>query len=119
MVDADPALVRRGRHLTVTFLVACGGRRIYLTIRDGRVADVDDQPALMRPYQFAIHAEAACWQRFWQAVPEPGYHDLLALTRFGHARLEGELLPLMQNLQYIKDVLAAPRSVMEEVADGD
>jgi hypothetical protein len=42
-------------------------------------------------------------------VPRAGYHDLFALTRFGHARIEGDLQPLMANLRYVKDVLAAPR----------
>ena len=42
-------------------------------------------------------------------MPRPGYHDLFALTRFGHARIEGDLHPLMANLRYIKEVLESPR----------
>jgi hypothetical protein len=42
-------------------------------------------------------------------VPRPGYHDLFALTRFGRARIEGDLQPLMANLRYIKEVLEVPR----------
>jgi len=118
LVNSDPAVVGRGRHLRTNFLIGCGGRRIHVTIEDGRVAAVGE-PALMGSSQFAIHAGAKCWERFWRAVPEPGYHDLLAMTRFGHARIEGDMLPLMQNLQYIKDVLASPRCEVEEVAHGD
>mgnify|MGYP003660040338 FL=1 len=32
----------------------------------------------------------------------------------GLATLDGELLPLMQNLQYFKDLLAAPRAAAVE-----
>jgi len=42
-------------------------------------------------------------------VPAPGYHDLFAMKKLGVARVEGDLVPLMANLRYVKDVLAAPR----------
>ena len=46
---------------------------------------------------------------FWATVPAPGYHDLFAMAKFGHARIEGDLRPLLANLRYIKEVLEAPR----------
>jgi hypothetical protein len=49
------------------------------------------------------------WLRFLATVPEPGWHDIMALTKRGSARIEGNLQPFMANLQYIKDVLSAPR----------
>jgi hypothetical protein len=42
-------------------------------------------------------------------VPAPGYHDIFAMTKGGRARVEGNLQPLMANLRFIKDLLAAPR----------
>jgi hypothetical protein len=78
-------------------------------VEQGRIASVTLGPALMRPWRFAIRAAEEAWREFWQPVPRAGYHDLFALTRFGRARIEGDLQPLMANLRYIKDVLAAPR----------
>jgi hypothetical protein len=109
LVNADAALVRRGRFLTTDFLVEVGDEPFHVSVQDGRIASVTRGPAPARPWCFAIRASAEAWQEFWQPVPRPGYHDLFALTRFGHARIEGDLLPLMANLRYIKDVLAAPR----------
>jgi hypothetical protein len=43
-------------------------------------------------------------------VPEPGYHDLFAMKKLGVARVEGDLVPLMANLRYVKDVVTAPRA---------
>ena len=63
----------------------------------------------MRSWTFGIRATASAWRRFWQPVPEPDWHDLFALTKRGAAIIEGDLQPLMANLQYMKDVLAAPR----------
>jgi hypothetical protein len=42
-------------------------------------------------------------------VPPPGWHDLFALSKKGVMVLEGDLQPLMANLQYVKDLLALPR----------
>jgi len=109
LVNVDEALVRRGRFLTTDFLVEVGETAYHVSVERGRIASVTRGPVLMRPWRFAIRAPEDAWREFWQPVPRPGYHDLFALTRFGRARIEGDLQPLMANLRYIKDVLAAPR----------
>jgi hypothetical protein len=109
LVNADAALVRRGRFLTTDFLVEVGDEPFQVSVQDGRIAGVTRGPAAARPWRFAIRASAEAWREFWQPVPRPGYHDLFALTRFGHARIEGDLLPLMANLRYVKEVLETPR----------
>ena len=109
LVNADAALVRRGRFLTTDFLVEVGDEPFPVSVEAGRIASVTHGPAPARPWRFAIRASAEAWREFWQPVPRAGYHDLFALTRFGHARIEGDLLPLMANLRYIKEVLETPR----------
>lgn len=109
LVNADAALVRRGRFLTTEFLVEVGEQPYHVFVERGRVASVTPGPVLMRPWSFAIRASQEAWREFWQPVPRPGYHDLFALTRFGRARIEGDLQPLMANLRYVKDVLETPR----------
>lgn len=109
LVNGDEALVRRGRFLRCDFLVEVGDVAYHVSVEQGRIASVTRGPALMRPWRFAIRAAEEAWREFWQPVPRPGYHDVFALTRFGRARIEGDLLPLMANLRYVKDVLAAPR----------
>ena len=44
-------------------------------------------------------------------MPAPGYHDLCAMTKSGTARIEGDWLPLMTHLRYVKELLAAPRAL--------
>jgi hypothetical protein len=109
LVNTDAALVRRGRFLTTDFLVEVGDEPFQVSVQDGRIASVTRGPAAARPWRFAIRASAEAWREFWQPVPRPGYHDLFALTRFGHARIEGDLRPLMANLRYVKEVLETPR----------
>jgi len=109
LVNGNAALVRRGRFLDATFLVEVGGVPWYVTVAAGRIAEVRCGPVLMRPWRFAVRAPAEAWDAFWEPEPRPGFHDVFAMCKGGHARIEGDLLPLMQNLRYVKEVLAAPR----------
>ena len=109
LVNADAALVRRGRWCSTVFLLGAGALPLYVTVREGILAEVTRGPALMRSWRFAVRADADAWSRFWQPVPEPGFQDLLAMSRFGRAVIEGDLQPLMANLRYFKEVLEAPR----------
>ena len=109
LVNADAALVRRGRYLTATFLVEAGDAEFLVRVVEGRIAAVETGPFLMRSWTFALRASDEAWRRFWAPVPAPGYHDLFAMKKLGVARIEGDLVPLMANLRYVKDVLAAPR----------
>lgn len=105
----DEDLHRRGLWFSGCFRVGIGAIPFDLEIARGRLINLERGPFLMRSCQFSISATGEAWRRFWQPVPEPGWHDILALTKRGVARIEGELQPLMANLQYVKDLLALPR----------
>jgi hypothetical protein len=109
LLNADAALVGRGRHLTVDCLLGTMDRPFHVAFSAGRIVDVVPAPILMRSWCFSYRASATAWTEFWKPAPRPGWHDLLALTKNGEAVLEGNLLPFMMHLQYFKDVLALPR----------
>jgi hypothetical protein len=109
LVNTDAGLVRRGRYLTTTFLVETGTTAWLVSVHEGRVTRVERGPFLMRAWSFAVRASDDAWRRFWEPVPAAGWHDLFAMTKGGHATIEGNLQPLMANLRYVKDVLAKPR----------
>jgi hypothetical protein len=109
LVNAEAGLVQRGQRLTTTFLLAVDDTEYLVHVAAGRLGAVERGPFLMRSWSFGVRAPADAWVRFWQPVPEPGYHDLFAMKKLGVARVEGDLWPLMAHLRYVKDVLAAPR----------
>lgn len=111
LVNGDARLVHRGRFLTTDCLIQVGPVPFHLSIAAGRIAALERGPRLMHAVSFSVRASARAWLKFWQPVPEPKWHDVFALTRYGEATVEGYLFPLMANLQYMKDVLAAPRRV--------
>ena len=108
-VNADAGLVRRGRYLSARFLVGVGDTEWLVAVHEGRIERVERGPFLMRDYAFSIRASVEAWTRHWQPEPAAGYHDLLAMARHGHVKIEGDLRPLMANLRWVKDVLALPR----------
>jgi hypothetical protein len=109
LVNGNADLVRRGRYLSTTFLVQTGETAWLVTVHEGRVDKVERGPFLMRAWTFAVRASESAWTKFWEPMPAAGFHDIFAMAKGGHATVEGDLQPLMANLRYIKDVLAAPR----------
>ena len=109
LVNADARLVRRGRFVTTTFLIEIGATAYLVRILEGRVAAVTPGPFVTPNFSFALRAPREAWETFWQKLPPPGFNDIFALFKRGLLRIEGDLHPLMANLLYFKDVLAAPR----------
>jgi hypothetical protein len=109
LLPADTDLLRRGRWLTVDCRVDVGREPFFLAIREGALAALDRGARLMRSTAFSFRATDEAWSEYWKPVPDAGWHDLFALTKRGAASMDGDLRPLMQNLQYFKDLLALPR----------
>lgn len=106
---ADIDLIRRARGLDVACKVEIGAEPFFLSFHNGALAALDRGPKLMRSTAFTFRATDEAWQQHWKRVPDPGWHDLFALTKRGAASMEGDLRPLLQNLQFFKDLLALPR----------
>jgi hypothetical protein len=111
LLAEDNDLIRRGRWLIVDCRIDVGSEPFFLSIRDGALAVLDRGSRLMRSSTFVFRATDDAWTAFWKPIPQPGWHDLFALTKRGAAAMEGDLRPLLQNLQYFKDLLSLPRQV--------
>ncbi|MBL0900079.1 MAG: hypothetical protein IBJ17_15450 [Reyranella sp.] len=109
--DAD--IRRRGSWVSVECRVGIGAESFHLVLRGGAIAAFDRGPQLIRSTAFTVRATDEAWTQHWRKVPEPGWHDLFALTKRGQASFDGDLRPLLQNLQFFKDLLALPRRLPE------
>lgn len=110
-VNARPELVRLGRHCDVEFLLEVGSRVFQITVERGHVTGVHSGPLQMRAWRFAIRAEENAWREFWSPMPRPGFNDIFAMASYGHARIEGDIGPLLEHLRYLKEVAQLPRSM--------
>jgi hypothetical protein len=115
LVNRDEVLLRRGRYLDLDVLIEIGAIPYYLSIAGGRIARLDRGPLLMRSWALALRGSEDAWRQFWQPMPPPYFHDIFALAKAGHFRIEGDVHPLMANLLYFKQMLAAPRRLAAEV----
>jgi hypothetical protein len=109
LLSADTDLLRRGRWLTVDCRIDIGAEPFFLSLLEGALAAFERGAGLMRSTAFAVRASEEAWAGYWKPIPEPGWHDLFALTKRGVASIDGDLRPFLQNLQYFKDLLALPR----------
>jgi hypothetical protein len=112
LVGGSADLLRRGRFLTTDFAIVVGATPLLVRVEGGRVTSVMRGPFLLRPWTFSITAAPETWLALLKPVPDPGTHDLMALSKTGLARIEGNLQPFMANLQVIKDIVTAPRALM-------
>jgi hypothetical protein len=111
LLDDDPGLIRRGAFFDARFQVGIGAIPFDVIVTAGKITSLERGPFVMPSWRFAVRGTTEAWGRLWQPVPEPGWHDLLALAKRGCVVLEGDLQPLMSNLQFVKDVLVLPRRV--------
>ena len=113
LVNRNAVLLRRGRHLDLDIMIEIGSVPYYVSIESGRIARLDRGPLLMRSWALAFRGPDDAWRQFWQPFPPPHFHDIFALAKCGQLRIEGDVHPLMANLLYFKDLLAAPRRLAE------
>lgn len=116
LVNGNAGLLRRGRYVSADIMIEVGATPFHLAIVQGRIESLSRGPVVMRSWSFAVRGGEEAWRHFWARQPEPGYHDIFALAKFGHFRIEGDFRPLMTNLLYFKALLEAPRALAESAS---
>ena len=109
-VNADARLVHRGRWVNLTFLLGIGNDDYLISIVAGKITAIRRRHLATDTGEFSIRASAESWAKHWQAVPPRDYHDIFAMLPKQIAKIDGRLEPLMQNLQYFKDIIAKMRN---------
>jgi hypothetical protein len=111
-----PHLRRLGRLFSETVLVEIDGQEIYLSFDRGRLAAVTPGPSRKTPWRFALRTDAEALAEFWEAHPAPGFHDIFGLVKIGRGQIDGDILCLVKNLRFFKEVMALPRGMQEGAA---
>lgn len=109
LVNANPALVRRGRWTNADMLFGADDASWIVTIRAGRIDTVTPVEMKVANWDFAIRGTREGWEKFWSTPPPPMHHDLHALIRIGKVSLEGNFDMLQANMLYLKLVLETLR----------
>jgi len=115
-IEARPHLLRLGALFSETVLIEVDGAEYYLAFEKGHLVGVTEGPSKKTPWRFALLTDAGALEQFWQPRPAPGFHDIFAMARIGRARMLGDMLVLVKNLRFFKEVLALPRAGREGTA---
>ena len=83
-VNANERLVWRGRYVDTAFLLEVGDGAWLIKIASGRIDAVTPVTRVMPSWSFALRASREVWTQFWQPVPQPGFHDLMAMVKRRH-----------------------------------
>jgi len=105
---AAAEMTRQAPYLSARVAVGVDDAMTLLEFHEGRL-EMRERIPLLCLWDFAIRGKAAAWLAYWAPVPEPGFHDLFALSKRGLMSFEGDLRPFMAHLQFFKDLLALPR----------
>jgi hypothetical protein len=65
-VNADEKMIRHGRFVDNTFLIAIDDDYTLIRVQEGRIASVTPGPFIAPNYSFALRTSREVWQKFWQ-----------------------------------------------------
>lgn len=112
-LEDAPHLRRLGVLFSETVLIEVDGQEFYRTFEKGRLQGVVPGPSRKTPWRFALRTDAEALAKFWQPRPEPGLHDIFGLVKIGRRRIDGDILTLVKNLRFFKEVMALARRTAE------
>lgn len=106
-VNGDANLVRRGKHVSTTFLIQVDAADHLVSVAEGKITGIKSGPFITPNYSFALRASRDSWDKLLSPKPIAGFTDIFALVKKKLLRIEGDLHPFMSNLIYFKGVIAA------------
>jgi hypothetical protein len=113
IANADALARRWGKNCTFVMLLGVGDENYFIRVQDGAVASVEAADGRIRSWDFALRGAASAWQKFWEPVPPPTFHDPIAMRACGHITIEGNLHKFFANILYVKRLLELPRAARD------
>lgn len=110
ILDESTNLQRMAGNLDLVFVISSEDEDTVVTLRNGRLESVSSEPSLMTNAAFRMQAPRESWEKFLQPAPEPGFHDILAMTRSGGMRFSGDMQRFVSCLLFLKFWFAALRA---------
>ena len=97
-VNTDPEMKVIGEWFSADFKMSFEGTDFLISVREGKIAEIAENPRFDRPVAFTLRAPMSVWNKFINPNPPPLYHDFFAmLMRVDEFQLDGNSLATMQN----------------------
>lgn len=111
--NGSPHLLRLGALFSQTVLLQIDDDEFYLYFEKGHLQQIKAGTSRKTPWRFAFRTDGEALTKFWQPIPEAGFHDIFGLVKIGRARIDGDILLLVRNLRFFKEFLALGREGAE------
>ena len=109
-VNKNTILIQRGKWINLSFVFGVDEKEFIFKIVDGKINSISQKKVDTEFGIFKISSSLKNWERHWLKIPPRDFHDLFAMLSKKMIKLDGNLKPLMQNLQYFKDLIASNRA---------
>lgn len=110
-LDGLPHLHRLGTLFCECVLIEAGEQAVYLKFHRGRIEAIEAGANRRTPWRFALRTDAEALSKFWEPMPQAGFHDIFGLVKIGRATIEGDILVLVKNLRFFKEFMALGREL--------
>ena len=109
-VNKNTNLIKRGKWINLSFIFGVNEKEFIFKIVDGKINSISQKKVDTEFGIFKISSSLENWEKLWLKIPPRDFHDLFSILSKNIITLDGDLKPLMQNLQYFKDLIASNRA---------
>ena len=112
-VNGNKPLTERGKWVSLSFTFGIDNDDYLISIKNGKITQIQKRDLATESGIFAIRAAKSTWKEHWRCIPKRDFHDIWSMLPKQLITLDGNLLPLIQNLQFFKDLIASLRDGKE------
>ena len=109
LVNNNTQIISKGRWVNLKFILGVDAEDFIFEINCGKIVSIEKRTVDTKTGLFKISASLTSWKKHWLYMPPRDYHDLFAMLSKKIVKIDGNILPLMQNLQFFKDLIASNR----------
>ena len=109
LVNNNTQIISKGKWVNLKFILGVDAEDFIFEINCGKIVSIEKRTVDTKTGLFKISASLTSWKKHWLYMPPRDYHDLFAMLSKKIVKIDGNILPLMQNLQFFKDLIASNR----------
>jgi len=113
-INSDPEFILAARFMSKEILLGAGDSKCIVTIRNGKVMEINLSPTFMDSWDFSIRATYESWEKLLSPSPPAFYHGLFAGMHRGTFSLEGNLEAAFAHFWAVGRMLDVMRQLQNE-----
>jgi pimeloyl-ACP methyl ester carboxylesterase len=108
---ADPEYQLEAHLQNVRFTLGFGGTRFAITVQQGKVTQVLENPGFLDDSTFTLAADTAVWDRIFAPVPPAFHQHIFGAMAHGFVRLDGSTATMLQTLTLLTQFTLCARAL--------